>query len=848
MRGKRITKKAGAFLALVLAGQAVLGTGHTYASEFINGQTVREFKLSKAATFKEVAYHTSKVNQDVFMIETKIGDPNTQIKVGVPNPISSLMTVSKRAKLDNRAGHYVVGAVNASFFRSNDKYGFAPTGILSQNNKIVNYGVVTADSTSPMNIAVGFGIGANGEPIIDYTRPKLSFGFNGKTLPLYSMNSVREGNTGILYTKENKLTTSGTNEWGTEIVITNASKDPAQIGFGDTITGTVSEITRMTQPGDRKIPTGGMIVSFAGKDFADQLSSLKKGDTVSVSADIETKWKDAKFILGSGPLLVRNGKVEISMSANDYLVKDRAPRTVVAYDADYKKLFFIVNDGRSRASSGSSLTAMANYLISLGADYAMNLDGGGSSAMVARTYGAYEPVLMNTPSDGGERAVSSILEVVNTAPIGTAGAAMLVLGSAPNKLEVGMKTAISLKYALDENYNPMNLSAPQLTWKVEGGVGVMEGNTFVAKAEGKGTIVASMGGASARIPVTVTNSNPIPAGTKYLTLESFNSLTNWGTQTARSKVALSTDSYFAREGSSAKVDYDFTNSGGGTAAAYLEAKTAIPVNGKPASLGIWAYNDGSGHWLRGEVIDVNGQTQRIDFTEPGGMTWKGWGYSEAKLNANLAFPIKFKQLYFAETDAAKHNKGTIYFDKLQAVYDASYVEPAFTDLDKASWAKSSIVQLTKQSIISGYPNGKFGPNDNITRLQAATMISKQMKLKTSNVKNPGFADVTPSTYGYGTIAAVASIGAMNGFVDGTFRPDATLSRGEMASIIERAYDLKGTTTKSFSDVKKGYWAYQSIQTVLANGITGGYTDGTFRPNNPITRAEFSSMLDRYINK
>jgi hypothetical protein len=65
--------------------------------------------------------------------------------------------------------------------------------------------------------------------------------------------------------------------------------------------------------------------------------------------------------------------------------------------------------------------------------------------------------------------------------------------------------------------------------------------------------------------------------------------------------------------------------------------------------------------------------------------------------------------------------------------------------------------------------------------------------------------------------------------------------------MERAYDLKGTTTKTFTDVKKGYWAYNSIQMILANGITSGYTDGTFRPENPITRAEFSSMLDRYIN-
>jgi Phosphodiester glycosidase/S-layer homology domain len=839
MRGKR---KTGALLALVLAGQTVFGAGYTYASEFVNARTVKEYKLSKSASFKEITYSSSTANQDIFMLETKWGESHTTVKVGVPNPISSLMTVSKRAKLDNRPGHYVVGAVNASFFRSNDKYGYAPTGVLSEDNKIVNYGVVTADSTSPMNVAVGFGIGANGEPIIDYTRPSLSFSFNGKSLPLYSMNSVRESDKGILYTKNNILATSGTNEWGTEIVITNTSKDPAEIGFGDTITGTVSEITRLSQPADRVIPKGGMIVSFAGGSNSDQLDGLKPGDTVSVSANIEAKWKDAQFILGSGPMLVRDGKVEISMSSNDDLVKYRAPRTVVAYDEDYKKLFFVVNDGRSTSSKGSSLPAMANYLISLGADYAMNLDGGGSSAMVARVPGASEATLMNNPSDGYERAVSSILELVNTAPAGEA--TMLVLGAAPT-LEVGMSGGVPLKYALDENYNPVNLSASQLTWAVEGGVGTMQSNVFYAKKEGKGTIVASYGGATARIPVEVTNS--VPAGTKVLPLDSFNSLTNWSTTGARAKVSLSSDSYYAREGSDAKVSYDFTNSGGGTAAAYLEANQSISVKGKPHSLGVWVHNDGSGHWLRGQVIDANGKAQVVDFTEPGGMTWKGWEYAEVELDSSLAFPIKVKQLYFAETNAAKHNKGTIYFDKLQAIYDANYVEPEFTDLDKAPWARNSILTLTSQSIISGYPNGKFGPNDKITRLQAATMISKQMGLDTRNVTNPGFTDVTPNTYGYGTIAAVAKIGAITGFPDGRFGPDETLSRGEMASIIERAYDLKGTTTKSFSDVKPGYWAYKSIQTVLANDITSGYDDGTFRPLNPITRAEFSSMLDRYIN-
>ncbi|WP_171005657.1 S-layer homology domain-containing protein [Bacillus sp. E(2018)] len=847
MRGKNFKKQTGALLGLLLTVQAIIGAIPIDASDFDNGKTISEYKLSKAATYKKIRYNSGNP-QDIYMLETKWEqDSNTEVKIGVPNPISSLMTVSKRAKLDNRAGHYVVGAVNASFFMrtgSGDAdYGYQPTGVLSQNNQIINYGVVTGDDTSPMNVAVGFGIGANGEPIIDYTRPSLAFHFAGKTLPIYSMNNIREAEKGILYNKNNKLATTGTNQWGTEIVITNASKNPKQIGFGDTITGTVSAISRLGQTASHSIPEGGMVVSFAGGSLSDQLKGVKVGDTVSVSANIESKWQDAKFILGSGPMLVRNGKVEISMSTKDYFAYGPNARTVVGYDQDTKKLFFVVNDKATSTSKGSSLSAMANYMISLGADFAMNLDGGGSSAIVARPYGATEPTLMNVPSDGQERTVSSILEIVNTATAGTAN--MLVLGAAPS-LEVGMSAPVPLRYALDENYNPLNLSASQLTWTVEGDVGTMQGNVFYAKKEGTGTIVASYGNASARIPVEVTDS--VPAGTTFLPVDPFNSLSHWKASGARADVTLSSDTYYAREGTAAKVNYDFTNSGGGTAAAYLGTAQAIPIKGKPLALGVWVHNDGSPHWLRGEVIDAKGQTQKVDFTDQSGMTWNGWGYKQVKLNANLAFPIKFKQIYFAQTDAAKHNKGTIYFENLKAIYDESYKEPVFTDLYKTPWAVDSILRLTSKSIINGYQNGQFGPKDNITRLQAATMIAKHMELDTKNITDPGFSDVTPDTYGYATVAAIAKIGAITGYPDNTFRPNGTLTRSEMAAIIERAYQLEGTTTKSFTDVKPGYWAYDAIQKILANGIAGGYEDGTFRPKNPIIRAEFSVMLDRYMNK
>ena len=134
--------------------------------------------------------------------------------------------------------------------------------------------------------------------------------------------------------------------------------------------------------GNSNIPEDGFVLSIQNTELASEFSSLLVGGPIEVELSIDAKWQDAQFILGAGPLLVKDGKVNISMPMNSSFVKTRQPRSAVAVDSTGKHVFLVTVDGRKRGySTGTNLQDLASYLISKGAYAAMNLDGGGSTTM-----------------------------------------------------------------------------------------------------------------------------------------------------------------------------------------------------------------------------------------------------------------------------------------------------------------------------------------------------------------------------------------------------------------------------------------------------------------------------------
>lgn len=169
---------------------------------------------------------------------------------------------------------------------------------------------------------------------------------------------------------------------------------------------------------------------------------------------------------------------------------------------------------------------------------------------------------------------------------------------------------------------------------------------------------------------------------------------------------------------------------------------------------------------------------------------------------------------------------------------------SFTDT-KGHWAEDSIVLLIKKGLLSGYPDDSFRPDLSITRAEAVKVLSTQLGLKP---QTSDFTDVPASHWAAGYIGAAEESDLMNGYDDGTFRPNDKLNRAEMAALVARAFKLSGSSAVSFSDVPLDSWSYPYINALIVNKIVTGYDDGTFRPTQAITRAEFATMIARILQR
>ncbi|SDI63099.1 S-layer homology domain-containing protein [Alteribacillus bidgolensis] len=170
---------------------------------------------------------------------------------------------------------------------------------------------------------------------------------------------------------------------------------------------------------------------------------------------------------------------------------------------------------------------------------------------------------------------------------------------------------------------------------------------------------------------------------------------------------------------------------------------------------------------------------------------------------------------------------------------------AFKDVKEDFWAKDSIEFLAGEGIITGYPDGSFRPNEPVKRSQAAIMIAGALDLESS--EDPGFEDVGEGDSTYEAAAAVAEAGIIEG-KDDKFMPNQPLTRGQMAKVLTLAYDFSGEAEEDFADVNEDHWAYEYISALSANDIATGYEeDQTFRPNQPTTRAQFSTFMKNSID-
>lgn len=266
-----------------------------------------------------------------------------------------------------------VAAINASYFAANGVI----LGVTKIDGTIV--GTTYYDRSA-------FGVMPDGSFVFGTVSYNGTVKIDQVTLPVSGVNAERGENGLIIYNRAYGRTT-GTNPYGLEYVIRG---------------GRVAEINT----NDSVIPSDGYVVSVHGSSMdAFAAAGSRVGDPTVLSEETGAMWDRAVQIVGAGPRLVENGRVHVTAGEEQFpgdIRYGRAPRSAVGVTSGGKIVFAVV-DGRQSHSHGLTLTEFAELLVKFKVQNAINLDGGGSSALYVNGG------VVNSPSDGSERAVGSAL-------------------------------------------------------------------------------------------------------------------------------------------------------------------------------------------------------------------------------------------------------------------------------------------------------------------------------------------------------------------------------------------------------------------------------------------------------
>ncbi|WP_262379643.1 phosphodiester glycosidase family protein [Nonomuraea sp. PA05] len=333
----------------------------------------------------------------------------------------------------------------------------------------------------------------------------------GRVLKMYFEGTATPpGGAPIKLTQFNQIIQSGgvglfTPLWGsyTRARAVEGATSVAEVVLVD---GVVSEVR--TSAGTGPIPAGTTIL--LGRDAgAAALSALKPGDKVDVAYQPKpSDGSSVKAAVGGNQLLIKDGVPQNSTDTAAH------PRTAVGFSADGRKMYLLTVDGRQADSRGVTLNELAAMMQDLGAANALNLDGGGSSTMLAREPGSADVQVENSPSDGGERHVPNGLALY--APEGsgklkgfwleTAGDPAKapgvgpVAGGRPDRVFPGLTRRLTAA-GYDETYGP---AAGTPSWRSSPAVhGVIRDGRFHALVPGTTTVTASRGKAKGAIELTV---------------------------------------------------------------------------------------------------------------------------------------------------------------------------------------------------------------------------------------------------------------------------------------------------------------------------------------------------------
>ncbi|WP_295149014.1 stalk domain-containing protein [uncultured Peptoniphilus sp.] len=406
-----------------------------------------------------------KRNAETNVIKVDLNNPHVKINtVAGGGTYTNKATVSQMANRTN-----AVALVNGDFFTM--KLQGAPLGPSVINGEIKSSPAVLTDLWS-------FGIDSNNKAFIDLTKFAGSVTApNGKSFPIDGLNKT------IYWYQPSK-------EYSHQSKIQMYDSFWTSKTRGDKTTGELllSENDVVEQISYRKnldmaVPKGKKILQFSENAEKFMQDNVKVGDKLTVRTNIEPN-RNWKMMIGGHALLVENGAIKKYTKDIKSIDGVRA-RTAVGISQDGKTVYIVTAEGRTKRSSGLTISELAQFMLDLGVDKAMNLDGGGSTAMAVRNLGDLNRTRATNPErNGAERRVVNGLGVYNTSK----NTGLIDDGKFESDVDtiVGEQLNLKLKSAWDEFLNPIDIKPRTYTLtESSNGANILNGQTYLPMTPGK---------------------------------------------------------------------------------------------------------------------------------------------------------------------------------------------------------------------------------------------------------------------------------------------------------------------------------------------------------------------------
>ncbi|MDD9271789.1 stalk domain-containing protein [Paenibacillus sp. GCM10023248] len=485
-------------LACALMWQLVAGTTVSAAGSTLTLSS--QETITSGAIMKNYVWTTTRSNKNVSVnanvIEVDLTNPNVKIDAmaGTNNQFTKNQSVLGMVK-DTGA----VAGVNGDFF--NTQAEGVPEGAQITNGQVM---------ATPAKISglYSFAISKDNKPIIDI------FDFQGKVTAKDGTSFDLGGVNKTYYWDDNDvpLIADGlflyTSAWAMTQRAVDGTHVPTEALIQNDIVKEIAVDTniKMVAPADGYILRG----SGLAREFI--VNHLKVGDKITTKYDMiphdaskTYDWKNFKMLIGGSTLLVDEAKPSyFTRNINDFSGYSPRSRTALGYSKDMKTAYIITSD-RSAGSAGMTLPELQQFMIDAGVWRGLVLDGGGSTQMVSRPLGDFDPKLVNKTENGNQRSVANGLGVYSTAPKGDLKGLIL---KGQNILFMNESSPYQFK-AYDDYYNPISVTGIVPQWSTSTTNGSFKDNVYTPSAPGKTQIVAKSGKGTASMDVEIVGRDQI---------------------------------------------------------------------------------------------------------------------------------------------------------------------------------------------------------------------------------------------------------------------------------------------------------------------------------------------------